>query len=71
MQAYPAGLGLGFREVIGAWIICLAVAAASFTVLAAASPGSEGQPEALISSDPTATVAAAANRAEAHQNRRC
>jgi hypothetical protein len=60
------------REVIGAWLVCLTVAAGCFTLLAAAAPGRDGRPAALINPNPAATVAAAApHRAKAHQHGRC
>ena len=72
MPALLSTVGPRIREVIGAWLFCLAVAAGCFTLLAAASSGRHGRPAALISSDPVATVAAAAaHRAEAHRYGRC
>ena len=54
-----------FREVIGAWVLCLALAAACFTLLAATTPQLGARPQALISLDPVATVAAADANANA------
>ncbi len=72
MRAHLSTLGPRVREVIGAWLVCLVVAVGCFTLLAAAAPGRDRQPAALISSDPTVTVtAAAAHRAGAHQHGRC
>jgi hypothetical protein len=72
MRERPFTLGPAIREVIGAWLVCLTVVAGCFTLLAAASSGRDGRPPALISSDPVATVAAAAaHRAEAHRYGRC
>ncbi len=60
------------REVIGGWLVCAAVAAGCLTLLTAAAPGRGGPPEALISPDPVATVAAAdAYHAQAHRRGRC
>jgi hypothetical protein len=60
------------REVIGAWLVCLIMAAGCFTLLSATSVGSDGWPEALISRDPAATVdVAKADRAAAHKQGRC
>jgi hypothetical protein len=48
--------------VIGAWVVCLAIAVECFSLLAAASPDSGGAPAALLNPDPIATVAAAQNQ---------
>jgi hypothetical protein len=77
MRAHFSTLGPRVHELIGAWLVCLIVATGCFTLLAAASSGRDGRPAALISPDPTATVAAAkadraaAHRAGAHQHGRC
>jgi hypothetical protein len=58
--------------VIGAWLVCLAIALACFVLLTAAAPGPQLRREALISLGAAATVAAAeADRAEAHRYGRC
>lgn len=62
----PVAFGLGKRDVIGAWIVCLAVAAACFGGLAAA-PNGSATPAGLIGPDPPGRVAAA----EAHPQGRC
>jgi hypothetical protein len=67
MPEHPAALGAELREVIAAWLVCLAVAAGCFTLLSAAAPWLDGRSEALISTDPVATVATA----EAHRHGRC
>ncbi len=38
MWDHPAAFALGKRDVIGAWLVCLAVAAGSLVLLAAAAP---------------------------------
>jgi len=50
--------GLGKRETIGAWLMCLAIAVGCFSLLAAAGPDSGVAPAALINPGPIATVAA-------------
>lgn len=59
MQARPAGLGL-FREVIGAWIVCLAVAAGCLTLLAATAAERGGGAAAPISQEEIEMVMAPA-----------
>ncbi len=52
-----AAAGPGMRDIVGAWLVCLAIAAGSFSLLAAtAVPHAE--PEALITPVRAATVAA-------------
>ena len=55
------------REVIGAWLVCLAVAAAAFSTLDAAAPA--GTDRAATAADPGPSAVAAA-RPE-HGQRRC
>lgn len=38
MWDYPGVFALGGRDVIGAWLVCLAFAAGGFVLLAAAAP---------------------------------
>lgn len=59
MSDYPLELALGTREVIGAWLVCLAFGAACLAVLGAAAPEPGGAPAALINPGAVATVAAA------------
>ena len=42
MWEHPPALGPAIREVIGAWLVCLVVAAGCFTLLAAAAPVPDG-----------------------------
>jgi hypothetical protein len=58
MWEHPTSAGLGERDAIGAWLMCLAIALGCFSLLAAASPESGGAPAALINPGPIATVAA-------------
>jgi hypothetical protein len=72
MWKHPSAPGPAVREVIGAWLVCLVVAAGCFTLLAAAAPVPNGPAKALIGPGPAATVAAAgADRADAHRHGRC
>ncbi len=59
-----AGFGAGIRDVIGAWIACLAFAVGCFSLLAIAPGHARRPPEGLISFDPAATVLLA--KAEPH-----
>jgi hypothetical protein len=65
------------REVIGAWLVCLATAVGCFGLLTLAAPGEHLRGGALISLGAAATVAAAnadrakGHRAEAHRYGRC
>ncbi len=72
MQVQPVTGGAGVRDVIGAWLVCLAVAAGCFTWLAAAGPGADDQPEMSISPGPSAAAAVAeADRGAAHRRGKC
>ncbi len=62
MWEHPITCGLGKRDVIGAWVVCLAIAVGCFGLLAAASPDGRGMPTALINPGPIATVATAQNQ---------
>ncbi len=42
MWKHPSAPGPALREVIGAWLVCLVVAAGCFTLLAAAAPVPDG-----------------------------
>jgi hypothetical protein len=68
MPEHLVGSGGGTRDVIGAWLVCLAFAAGCFTWLTVAVPMADPRhgerPEGLISSDPIATVVLA--KAEPH-----
>ena len=50
------GFGPEIRDIIGAWLLCLTIAAGSLAVLAATHPTGDSGPQALISSGPVATV---------------
>jgi len=67
MSDHSLSSGRGARDVIGAWLVCLAIAVGCFGFLAPAHPTSGGAPAALINPGPTATVAAAQN----HRPGRC
>jgi hypothetical protein len=67
MRHRPAPFAPGTRDVIGAWLVCMAVAAGCFTLLAAAAPERGGSQAALINPGPMVTVAAAQN----HRPGRC
>jgi hypothetical protein len=60
MWDHPAAFALGKRDLIGAWLVCLAFGAACFVLLAAASPEPGGSSAALIDPGQTPTVAVAA-----------
>jgi hypothetical protein len=63
---------LGPRDVAGAWVVCLIVAAASLAFFAGATPMRDGGAQGLIDPDPAATVAVAEiDHAKAHHERRC
>lgn len=64
MPEHLVGSGAGTRDVIGAWLVCLAFAAGCFTWLTASDPRHASRPEGLISADPAATVVLA--KAEPH-----
>ncbi len=49
MRQHPVISGPGIRDVIGAWLVCLAVATASFALLGGGSPGSTGRAETSAS----------------------
>lgn len=72
-----SGFSAEIREIIGAWLVCVALAAGSLTFLGATAPAHHSWPGALISLDPIATVAGAevnygqAYRTETHRYRRC
>lgn len=51
MWKHPASLSPEFREVIAAWLVCLAVAAGCLTLLAATAAERDGGAAALISQD--------------------
>jgi hypothetical protein len=68
MWDHPLSSGPGTRDVIGAWLVCLAIAVGCLGFLAPANPiTGGGAPAALINPGPTATVAAAQN----HHPGRC
>ncbi|HEV2099289.1 MAG TPA: hypothetical protein VGR45_10230 [Stellaceae bacterium] len=67
MQNHPLSIPPGMRDVIGAWIVCLAIAVGCFGFLAPAKPGGGGAPTALINLGPIATLAAAQD----HRPGRC
>ena len=67
MWEHPTNAGLGRRDAIGGWLMCLAIAVGCFSLLAAASPERGGEPAALINPGPIATVAAVQN----HRPGRC
>jgi hypothetical protein len=72
MSQYRLTSSAGIREVIGAWLVCLVAAVASYTVLTAEAPRHGSRLEALIGPDPTATLAAAEDhRAKPHRHGRC
>jgi hypothetical protein len=63
----PAAFSSERRDVIGAWLACLAFGVGCFALLSAAAPERGGSPAALINPDPIATVASA----QAHRPRGC
>jgi hypothetical protein len=67
MSDHSAAFASGKRDVIGAWLVCLAVAAGCFGLLAATAPEPRGSPAALINPGPIGTVA----DAEAYRLGRC
>ena len=72
MRDPPVDVAPGMRDVIGAWIVCLAITAGCFGLLPNTGAGYDNRPEALIGSDPIATVALAdAHRVKAHRPGRC
>ena len=58
MWEHPTNAGLGKRDAIGAWLMCLAIALGCFSLLAAAGPDSRVAPTALMNPGLIATVAA-------------
>lgn len=56
MPEHLAGSSAGMRDVIGAWLVCLAFAAGCFTWLTASDPRHASHLEGLISSGAPATV---------------
>jgi hypothetical protein len=67
MWEHSTDAGLGTRDMIGAWLVCLAIAIGCFSFLAATSRDSGGMPAALINPGPIVTVAAAQD----HRPGRC
>ena len=67
MWDYPSSTAPDMRDVIGAWVVCLAIAVGCLGFLAPANPDGGGAPAALINPGPTATVAVAQN----HRPGRC
>ena len=67
MSEHPMAFEFGKRDVIGAWLVCLAIAVGCFGLLAAANSDRGGASAALINPDPVATVAAAQD----HRPGRC
>ena len=67
MSEHHSNAGLGTRDTIGAWLVCLAIAIGCFSFLAAASRDSGGAPAALINPGSIVTVAAAQD----HRPGRC
>ncbi len=67
MQSHPCSSAPDVRDVIAAWIVCLAIAVGCFGFLAPAKPGGGGAPAALNYPDPIATLAAAKD----HRSGRC
>ena len=72
MSGHPVLPDLGVRDVVGGWLVCLAVAAGCFALLAAAAPERGGPRAALLNPAAIATLAAAeTHRADAHRPGRC
>ena len=72
MRSSTLGLFPRMCDVIGAWLVCVAVAVACLGVLEIEATTQAGRPEALISPEPTATVASTnSDRTERHRNGRC
>ncbi|MBV8738363.1 MAG: cytochrome b [Alphaproteobacteria bacterium] len=65
-------LSPALRDIVGAWLVCLAIAAACFAFLAAAAPAHDARSAALIDGDRAARLAAVEpNRPRANRPGRC
>jgi hypothetical protein len=72
MRRSALSLFPGIRDVIGAWLVCVAVAVGCFGLLQIEATTHAGRPEALISPEPTITVASVdTDRTERHRHGRC